>query len=105
VDRCIASLLCGSSHNILLITMARTALLAVLLMICIALGEASFFKMTLEARTQPGLRRDKHRRYYEDPLGLADTIYSTILTVGGQNYRVIMVWSSHDLIQDSKTPF
>jgi len=53
----------------------------------------SLWKQPLESHTIPGWsakRSQSFKRHLVDPVGPADSIYATVLIVGGRTYRVIM---------------
>lgn len=66
----------------------------------------SLWKQSLQSHTAAGWsarRNPYNKRHLVDPVGPADTIYTTVLIIGGRTYRVIMVRTQMRPIQVRKS--
>lgn len=72
----------------------RSTHLFVLALLAVSIGSSlAIVRMPLARSDVPVANAGKYRRYLSDPMGFAVSLYSGLLNIGGQNYRLILVRS------------
>lgn len=77
--------------------LSRFRLIAILIVIFELAGAAAIIRTPLFAEKDWSATRSIvsaqlwGKRYFQEPIGSASTIYATVLTIGNQDFRVIMV--------------
>lgn len=71
--------------------MRVTSLLLAVVLIAAVLDAHAMIRQPVTSHEQPVKYTKRGTEYYIDPVGPASSIYSTLLTVGGENFRLIMV--------------
>ena len=94
-----------TDFTLLLVAMRVAVLLSLAVFIACALSASAMVRQSVEAYVAPVTYTKRGLEYYIDPIGPASSIYSTIVQVGGQNYRLIMVRCRFDSFEGCDTVF